>query len=305
MAATPLPGARMIDKLEMFVALAAEAHFGRAAARLNIAQPTLSAGIKQLEASLGVQLVHRGGRFGGLTPEGRQTLVWARRILADTRQLRDEMRAHRQGLTGQLRLAAIPTAQTCAARLAGALTRRHPGVRVAILSRNAREILHMLENFEADAGITYLDGVPPARIDTLRLYDEGYLLVCPRDTPLAQQARIDWAALDGQPLALLTPDMQNRRIIDRHLADSGATPLCAIEADSIVALVASVAAGGAMAVLPADLARFLAGGRDLALVPIAPEAPAHQIGLVLPRRDPGPPLLDALMAEARRLPAPA
>ena len=74
----------MIDKLEFFIALAKEEHFGRAAESLGITQPTLSAGIKQLEDQLGVMLVKRGSRFQGLTPEGGQVLVWARRIVGDT-----------------------------------------------------------------------------------------------------------------------------------------------------------------------------------------------------------------------------
>ena len=71
----------MIEKLEMFLAVAKEGHFGRAAASLGIAQPTLSTGIKQLEDQLGVQLIFRGSRFGGLTPEGQRALIWARQIV--------------------------------------------------------------------------------------------------------------------------------------------------------------------------------------------------------------------------------
>ena len=71
----------MIDKLEFFIALAREKHFGRAAELCGVTQPTLSAGIKQLEGQLGVMLVMRGSRFQGLTPEGVQVLRWARRAV--------------------------------------------------------------------------------------------------------------------------------------------------------------------------------------------------------------------------------
>ena len=100
----------MIDKLEFFMALARTRHFGKAAEELGITQPTLSAGIKQLEDQLGVMLVLRGSRFQALTPEGEQVLVWARRITNDTRTMREEMHAARRGLSGRLRIAAIPTA---------------------------------------------------------------------------------------------------------------------------------------------------------------------------------------------------
>jgi len=98
----------LIDKLEMFMALAAEKHFGRAAEVCGVTQPTLSSAIKQLEDQLGVQLVWRGSRFQGLTPEGLRVLDWARRIVGDARTLREEMRAVREGLSGVLRIGVIP-----------------------------------------------------------------------------------------------------------------------------------------------------------------------------------------------------
>jgi len=293
----------MIDKLDMFIALAREGHFRRAAESLNIAQPTLSAGIKQLEDQLGVQLVFRGSRFGGLTPEGQAALVWARRIVADTRRMRDEMRATRHGLSGVVRLAVIPTAQTWAARLATAVTGQHPNVRFIILSRTSREILQMLDAFEAEAGISYLDNEPLGKTETLPLYAERYMLVCARGTPMASRDRMGWADLDGAALALLTPDMQNRRIIDRIFDDCGVTPEIRIESNSIIALVASVAAGRCMALLPTDIARFLSGGKDLALVPLDDEGRMHTVGLVLPRRDPRTPVLEAILTQARALSA--
>ena len=99
----------MIDKLEYLMALARERHFGHAAEACGVTQPTLSAGIKQLEATLGVLLVQRGSRFIGFTQEGERTLDWARRIVGDSRALRQEMTALKQGLVGRLRIAAIPT----------------------------------------------------------------------------------------------------------------------------------------------------------------------------------------------------
>lgn len=292
----------MIDKLEMFIALAKEGHFGRAAERLNIAQPTLSAGIKQLEAQLGVQLVHRGSRFGGLTPEGQTALIWAKRIVDDARQLRDRMKLSQQGLSGEVRLAVIPTAQTWAGRLCSSFAQRHPNVRFTILSRNSREILQMLEDFEADAGISYLENEPLGRVDTAELYQEKYILVCARRSPFAAKAKINWSELEGQNLALLTPDMQNRRIINQLFAQNGVTPKTSIESNSIIALVSSVASGHCMTVLPKDVASFLSGDKDLALVEIDGQSRLQKVGLILPHSDPRTPVLSALLAEARRLP---
>ena len=78
----------MLDKLNFLIALAQEQHFGRAAEACGVTQPTLSAGIKQLEGMLGVLLVQRGSRFIAFTPEGQRTLEWARRIVGDARALR-------------------------------------------------------------------------------------------------------------------------------------------------------------------------------------------------------------------------
>jgi DNA-binding transcriptional LysR family regulator len=75
----------MIDKLEYLIALANEQHFGRAAEACGVTQPTFSAGIKQLEATLGVLLVQRGSRFYSFTAEGERVLDWARRIVSDSR----------------------------------------------------------------------------------------------------------------------------------------------------------------------------------------------------------------------------
>ncbi len=154
----------MNDKLEFLIALARDQHFGRAAAACGVTQPTLSAGIKQLEESFGVLLVNRGSRYLGLTAEGERVLDWARRIVGDTRAMRDDIKALRHGLVGHLRIAAIPTALAMVPTLTTPYRERHPGVRFTILSRNSVEILHLLENLEIDAGLTYLDNEPLGRV---------------------------------------------------------------------------------------------------------------------------------------------
>src|SRR3954454_24022514 len=98
----------MLDKLDFILALARERHFGRAAETCGVTQPTLSAGLKQLEEQMGVLLGNRGSRFKGFTPEGQRVLDWARRIVGDARTMRQEINALRHGLSGRLRLAVIP-----------------------------------------------------------------------------------------------------------------------------------------------------------------------------------------------------
>jgi DNA-binding transcriptional LysR family regulator len=99
----------LIDKLELLLALAKERHFGRAAEACGVTQPTMSTSLKQLEEALGVMLVKRGSRFQGFTPEGERTLDWARRIVGDARAMRQEINGLKDKLSGEIRIAAIPT----------------------------------------------------------------------------------------------------------------------------------------------------------------------------------------------------
>ena len=98
----------IIRHLQYLCALARERHFARAAAVCNVTQSTLSAGIKQLEESLGVRIVERGQRFIGLTEEGERVLAWAQRVLVDYGGLQQELSEMREGMVGQLRIGAIP-----------------------------------------------------------------------------------------------------------------------------------------------------------------------------------------------------
>ena len=291
----------MIHKLEMFIAVAKEGHFGRAAESLGITQPTLSTGIKQLEEALGVQLIFRGARYGGLTPEGARALVWARKLVGDTRAFREEMRVSRHGLSGHLRLAVIPTALTWAAILSAHFAQAHPKVRFTILSRTSTEVLKMLENLEVDAGLSYIGNEPLGRMTTAPIYTERYMLVCHADNPLALQSEVTWADLAAENLCLLTPDMQNRRIINQCFMEADVTPDALVEANSTLVLAAIVEQGGWVTVLPGDMARFLAAGKGLAVVPIAGAHVEHKVGLVAPHRQPHTPVLEALLRSAQGL----
>lgn len=291
----------MLDKLEMFIALAKAKHFGKAADELGITQPTLSTGIKNLEDRLGVKLVFRGSKFGGLTPEGHSALEWARRIVSDARQLREEMRFTRNGLSGQLRVAVIPTALTWAAQLSARFSEKNPNVRLTLLSRTSIEILSMIENLDVDAGITYLDNEPTGRLSTEPLYRERYMLVCNEASQWYGRDSVGWKELEGERLALLTPENQNRRIINGHFRDAGVTPDAWIESDSAVVLVANVERGDWLTILPADIATFLAAGKALKLVPLSGNIRHPSVGLVAPYREPHTPTLQALLKEAAQL----
>ncbi|MDE3028753.1 MAG: LysR family transcriptional regulator [Paracoccaceae bacterium] len=291
----------MIDKLEMFIVLAREQHFGKAAEACGVTQPTLSVAIRQLEEQLGVMLVWRGSRFGGLTPEGNRVLDWARQIVGDTRTMREEMRAARQGLSGRLKLAVIPTALTFASQLTMRFGEKHPNIRFTILSRTSIEILAMLENLEIEAGISYLDNEPLGRVSTIPLYRERYTLVCAPGHVMVERNSVGWAELENLALCLLTPDMQNRRIINQHLASAGVTTGPTVESNSTVVMIAHVVSGHWATILPTKLAEFHARGKKLRAIPIDTPEVEHEVGLIAPYREPHTPVLAALMQEARAI----
>ena len=290
----------MIDKLEMFIALAREEHFGRAAAAQGVTQPTLSAAIKQLEDQLGVMLVWRGSRYQGLTPEGQRALDWARRIVGDTRSLKQEMRAAREGLSGDIRLAVIPTALTVVADLTEGFTDKHPNVRFSVQSNTSTEILEMLENLEIDAGLTYLDNEPLGRVTTVPIYAERYVLVARSGHPLLA-GPVAWGDLGDVPLCLLTPDMQNRRIINQHMAEAGVAVEPQISSTSVVVLVSHVLRSNWATILPVRAAEIFLAGEDLGSVPLVKPDASHTVGLVAPHREPFTPVLKALLDRARTL----
>jgi DNA-binding transcriptional LysR family regulator len=291
----------MIDKLEFILALARERHFGRAAEACGVAQPTLSAGVKQIEEQLGVLLVNRGSRFRGFTHEGERVLEWARRIVGDTRAMRDEIEALQHGLSGRLRLAAIPTALAMVASLTTPYRERHPNVQFTIWSRTSIEVFQLLENLEIDAGITYLDNEPLGRVNAIPLYRENYRLLTSADAPLGDRETVTWAEVGKVPLCLLTPDMQNRRIIDRLLKRTGNSSPPTLESDSMILLFSHVRTGRWASVMPAQLAQTLGLTPAIRAIPIVEPDEIHQIGLVVPARETTTPATAALIEEAKRL----
>jgi len=291
----------LIDKLGFILALAREKHFGRAAEACGVTQPTLSAGVKQLEEQMGVLLVNRGSRFQSFTPEGQRVLEWARRIVGDSRNMREEINSLRHGLSGRLRLAAIPTALAMVAALTTPYREKHPNVQFTIYSRTSIEILDLLDNLEIDAGITYLENEPIGRVSNVPLYREHYCLLTSADAPLGNRNSVTWAEVAQVPLCLLTPDMQNRRIIDRLLKGAGGESRPTLESDSMILLFSHVRTGRWASVMPAKIADTLGLTDTIRAIPITQPKAVQTIGLVVPQREPMTPITAALVAEARRL----
>ena len=218
----------MIDKLELLLALAKERHFGRAAEACGVTQPTMSTSLKQLEEILGVMLVQRGSRFQGFTPEGERTLDWARRIVGDARAMRQEIHALKEGLSGEIAIAAIPTALGMVASLTTPFRARHPNVRFRIVSCTSIEVLGLLENLEVDAGLTYLENEPLGKVRSIPLYNESYRLLTAPDGMFGDREQVTWKEVGQVPLCLLDarhaepPHHRPRAEIRRRRGDTDA-----------------------------------------------------------------------------------
>ena len=286
----------VLRQLEYLVALAREKHFGRAADACHVSQPTLSAAIRLLEDDLGAPIVERGHRYVGLTPQGQVALEHAHRILAEVENLRSGLEEIDRGLTGRLRIGVIPTALPIVSQLTGPFYLRFPGVTVAVISMNSQEIERRIEDFELDVGLTYLDAEPMAHVKGKPVCVEEYLFLTPASGAFAGRTQVAWREAANTPLCLLTPDMQNRRIIDGVFRSVGAEPVPAVETNSIFNLVSHVSAGQWSAIVPRQLLRFFGvpeGTRAIELVePIA----RRTIGLVMSDREPPSPLARNLFA---------
>ena len=293
----------MLDKLDFLLALAQERHFGRAAESCGVTQPTLSAGIKQLEDILGVRLVERGSRFHGFTPEGDRALEWARRIVGDARAMRQDIEALKRGVVGHLRIAVIPTALPMIAQLTTPFRARHPDVRFTILSRNSLEIGTELDNLEVDAGVTYLDNEPLGRVSAVPIWREGYRLITAADGVLGDRQTVTWRDVGRVPLCLLTPDMQNRRIVEGLLREAGAAPAPTLESNSTVVLFTHVRTGAWASVMPQSFAEIMGLPNNIRAIPIVEPEVVHTVGLVAPHREPMTPATKALVSEAKTLAA--
>jgi DNA-binding transcriptional LysR family regulator len=133
------------------------------------------------------------------------------------------------------------------------------------------------------------------------LYHERYHLLIAADAPLGNRQTVTWAEVAKVPLCLLTPDMQNRRIIDGLLRSAGGDPQPTLESNSMIVLFAHVRTGRWASIMPAKLAETLGLTDTIRAIPIVEPEAVHAIGLVVPVREPMTPLNAALVAEARRL----
>jgi DNA-binding transcriptional LysR family regulator len=292
----------LFRQLEYFVAVARERHFARAADACYVSQPALSASIAKLERELNVTLINRGHNYEGLTPEGERLVVWAKRILAEQQAFKAEVAAVQSGITGTLRLGTEPTASTTQALPVAAFCAAHPLAKVQIDSRlSTMDLSRRLREYELDAAIAHFSAEDQAGLQVVPLYEERFIVLASADQLPLQGHTMTWADAAQLPLALLTPDMRIRQVIDKAFAESGAVVTPQVESDSVASLYAQVGIGAWASIVPHTWLRAMpVVGKARAVRLVEPDTRA-QVSVATHAATPGSVVARAFVTAAKGL----
>lgn len=292
-----------LRQMEYLVALDREKHFGRAAEACRISQPALSQALRSVEVEFGVPIVDRQPHgFHDFTREGKLILEWIRRMLAEHDVLVQKIdRVNSRGYSGHIRLGVIPVATPMVSLLTTAFYRAHPAVTVSVYSMNYLDIERGLEKFEIEVGINYIGAGAENSHRNYFLYDENYYLLAPKNHPLAQRDTISWREAAALPLCLLTPEMQNRKIVDQIFKDVGVAPLTVIQTNCAVTLCSHVRSEQWSTIVPQSFLYLLGEWAQLHAIPLVAPVATNAIGLVVGERHPMPPLIHAFVETVQSL----
>jgi LysR family hydrogen peroxide-inducible transcriptional activator len=284
--------------LQYAVAVAEERHFGRAAERCHVSQPTLSGQVRKLEESLGVNLFERTSRSVAVTVAGETILRHARLALAEAAQIEAIARARRDPLAGPLRLGVIPTVSPYLMPLVlGRLKQRFPELTPVLFEEVTEALLARLAAHEIDAAVIATTPEAP-ELASLPLFDEPFWAAYPEGHPLGDLAEIAEADLAGADLLLLT---------DGHCLRDQVLEVCArpregvgqrfadLRASSLETLLNMVAAGFGCTLVPALAVRDgELAGRGIVARPLTLATAARPVALWYRRSFPQPALLEAV-----------
>jgi DNA-binding transcriptional LysR family regulator len=288
-------GMAMLPQIEAFLEVARRQNVSRAAEALFVSQPTLTARLQGLEASLGEQLFVRTRRGMRLTEAGEAFLPFAEhavRALADGRERLDELR---HGMAGRLVLGAPPTVSTYAlpaplARFSAA----HPGVRLTVKTGTSEEILEMVLHDRVQLGITraLANQEINREIERIPLYSDTLVLIAGPDHRLAtpgsgRQARL--ADLASEVLVLFGRSSSYLDFTTAIFRQAGALPGSVLELDNIEAAKKMVERGLGVSLVPASTVTAELAAGTLARVELVDAAPARREIVAVRRSDAGPP----------------
>lgn len=263
--------------LRYLLAVAEQGNFTRAAEDLHISQPTLSQQIKQLEKTVGVQLLDRTGRTVRLTDAGAVYTDHARRALRDLDTAERAVHDVQDLSRGHLRLGVTPT---FTAYLVGPLTAelhtRHPGISLTLTETTQDRIEAALLADELDLGIAFAGRHLPG-IGATPLFTETLSLVTKRSPTPAIAEALPVQALSDTQLALLSGDFATRSYIDAYLADHRITPRITVEANSVQALTEIVERTPLATVLPDAVTH---DHSQLTPIPLDPPLPTRTVTLL-------------------------
>lgn len=267
--------------LRYLVALADTRHFGHAAERCHVSQPTLSAQIRKLENYLGVELIERQPRRISLTDMGEKVVARARRLLQEADEIQALTRKEGDPLSGKLKVGLIPTIGPYLLPLvARKLHKQLPKLKLMLYEYRTAVLLERLHNGEIDLGILALP-VDTDGFEVEDLYEEEFLLALPSDHPLTKKQRVRPDDLPGETLLLLE---------DGHCLRDQALEVCSrvdvresqdYRATSLETLRQMVAAGLGVTLLPALAASGpFASNRTLVTRSFAQPVPTRTVGAI-------------------------
>lgn len=264
--------------LQYLVALAETRHFGRAAERCHVSQPTLSAQLRKLEEFLGVSLIERRPRRVGLTPAGEAVVERARRMLRDAEDIRALARASQDPLGGQLKLGLIPTlGPYLLPRVAPRITRALPKLQLMLHEFQTAPLVDRVVNGDLEVAILALPADTRGLV-TRSLFAEAFLVAMPEHHRLSERKRLKPADLADEKLLLLE---EGHCLRDQALevCERAGTEEQSFRATSLETLRQMVAAGLGITLLPRLAAEGpFASARGLTVRPFSPPAPSRVIG---------------------------
>ena len=283
-----------LRQFEYLVALEQEGHFGRAAERCHVSQPSLSSALQQLESELDVTIILRHQRYQGFTPEGERVVSWAKRLLADRKSMIEDLAIMRRNLNGKIRVGAMPTSSPVLPRISQLFTQAYPAVEIDIQFVGSGNLINELRNFELDVGITYLEGQSLKKLNTMVLYQEQLSLMIPKNMLSTQQQTIGWKEAAELPLCLLSPNMKERQVMDEAFASIDCDPSPKLECNSIFQLAFHVMQGDLATIVPNGFSRAndaFPGTREVQLIdPII----SKPVGLIWEKVAPPLPMAQAM-----------
>jgi LysR family hydrogen peroxide-inducible transcriptional activator len=270
-----------LKDLKYLVALADTGHFGKAADRTFVSQPTLSAQLKKLEQYLGVKLVERQPKNVQLTEVGKQIVVRARRMLDESDEIIALARNNTDPFAGKLKVGLIPTiGPYLLPRVMQKLRKALPHLGLMLYEHQTEALLKRLRDGEIDLGIMALP-IAQDGLESRQLYEEAFTVALPNNHPLAAKSTIKVQDLKGQTLLLLE---------DGHCLRDQALEVCSrieireaedFRATSLETLRQMVVAGLGITLLPETAVEPPFGSqRGLTIRQFAKPAPTRTVGAV-------------------------